>query len=162
MSIRYFWRQNATPSPNVFTGGVGTEGFFVIGIDLLKFVPKTENDWRDRTLITLNGLAFDRLLVTRGNSFELQRDPASKSSWRIAPMQARADDEHIQELLQELESLRVRSFVTDDPKADVDTFGLQTPELQITFSQGTNDTTVLQFWKIPHQRSPTGLCPPSR
>ena len=43
--------------------------------DLLKFIPRRADDWRDTTLINLQGLAFDRLAVTNGATiFELQRE----------------------------------------------------------------------------------------
>src|SRR5581483_3267623 len=108
------------------------EGVEVISTDLFNLIPWMAAQWRDATFVDLKGLAFDHLIVTNGPAvFELERDPTNKL-WRLAPnkpMSARADSPKIEELLLKLRGLRVSHFETDDPKADLDSFGLQPPEL---------------------------------
>jgi hypothetical protein len=138
------------PGDQVFLQVVGVEGVYVVDADFLKYLPRTADDWRDTTLINLKGLAFDRLAATNGAKvFELRRDPTN-TLWRMVyPLPARANNAKAEESLQMLQSVRIRQFVSDDPKADMETFGLQPPELEVTLGQGTNTVARLQFGKSP-------------
>jgi hypothetical protein len=126
------------------------EGIDVIGLDLLKFIPRAPDDWRDTTFVNFKDPDFDRLTVANGAKlFELQRD-ATNESWRILrPMQARADNSKIQLLLFNLQNVHITRFETDDPKADLESFGLQPPELELILNRGTNRLLSLQFGKSP-------------
>jgi hypothetical protein len=138
------------PGDQVFMQVVGDEGVFVVDADILKFVPRKADDWRDRTLLDLKPLAFDRVAVTNGpKNFELQRDLKS-GLWRVVTpdFPARADYETVEELLQALQPVRIQQFVSDDPKADLESFGLQPPSLSLALAMGTNNVAVLQFGKI--------------
>jgi len=139
-----------TPGDQVFLQVVGQEGVYVVDADFLNYLPRTANDWRDTALINLNGLAFDRLAVTNGTKmFELRRQGTNKLWRMIYPLQARANNPQAERSLQSLQSVRVRQFVSDDPKADLETFGLQSPELEVALGQGTNIVARLQFGKSP-------------
>ena len=139
-----------TPGDQVFLQVVGVEGVYVVDADFLKYLPRTADDWRDTTLINLNGLAFDRLAVTNGTKiFELRRDATNKPWRMVYPLQARANNAKTEESLQMLQSVRVRQFVSADPKADLEAFGLQPPELEVALGQGTNTVARLQFGKSP-------------
>ena len=52
-------------------------------------------------------------------------------------------------MIQQLLGTEVAQFVTDSPKADLESFGLQPPELELAFGQGTNDLLIVQFGKSP-------------
>jgi hypothetical protein len=136
------------PGDQVFVRVVGGEGVYVVDADLLKYIPRSADDWRDTTLLDLKGLAFDRLSVTNGAKvFELRRN-APNQLWRMTyPLQARANNGKAEESLQMLQSVRVRQFVPEDSKEDLATFGLQPPELEVALSQGTNSVVRLQFGK---------------
>ncbi len=136
------------PGDQVFLQVVGLEAFYVVDAELLKFIPSTVNDWRENTLISLKDLVFDRLAVTNGAKiFELRRD-ATNGPWRmILPFPARAASVRIEDALEKLQDLRIHQFVNDDPKADLESIGLQPPELEVAFSQGTNAVALLQFGK---------------
>jgi hypothetical protein len=123
---------------------------YTVDIAMLKYVPPTLNDWRDPSLVRLNGLAFNRLIVTNGAKvFELQRD-ATNSLWHITrPVEARADSARVNDLLARLQGLRVTRFITDDPKPDLDSFGMQPPALTLALDQDTNEVFSLQFGKNP-------------
>jgi hypothetical protein len=138
------------PGDQVFLQVVGTEGVYVVDAGFLKYLPHSADDWRDTALINLNGLAFDRLAVTNGTKvFELRRD-GTNAPWRMVyPLQARANNLKAEQSLQTLQDVRVRQFVSDDPKADLDAFGLQPPELEVALGQGTNIVAQLQFGKSP-------------
>jgi hypothetical protein len=137
------------PGDQVFVQVVGDEGVHIVDADLLKFVPRKADDWRNRTLLDAKLLAFDRVVVTNGpKTFELQRD-RDKSLWRVVTpdFPARADSAAVEELLQSFQPLRVHQFVSDDPKADLESFGLQSPALILAFAQGTNTLATLEFGK---------------
>jgi hypothetical protein len=139
-----------TPGDQVFLQVVGVEGVYVVNADFLNYLPRTADDWRDTTLINLNGLAFDRLSVTNGTKIlELRRDGANKPWRMVYPLQARANNNKVEESLQMLQSVRVRHFVAPDSKAEPEAFGLHPAELEVALSQGTNSVARLQFGKSP-------------
>lgn len=134
----------------VYLRVVGEPGIYVVEGGLLERIPRTANGWRDPTLLRLDGLAFDRVEVRAGaRGFALQRD-GSNSPWRLAkPMTARADAGKVELFLRKMRSCQVGQFVSDDPQTDLDRFGLQSPELELAFGQGTNDLLLVQFGKSP-------------
>lgn len=151
------------PGDQVFVQVEGDLGAYVVDSELLKRLPKSANDWRDTMLIDMAGLAFDRIAVTnnakgdagRGglpassSTFVLQRDPAIRS-WRMVwPLDARANRTRIEESLQKLQQVRIRQFVSDDPKFDLEPLGLAPAELELGFANGTNALAVLQFGRSP-------------
>jgi hypothetical protein len=130
---------------------VAGEGLSIVDADLLKLIPHSVDDWRDRDLLHLAPSTIDSVAVTNnGKAFVVGRD-STNGLWRmIWPLfQARADGGRIRQGLGELESLRIERFVSDDPKADLEAFGLQTPNLEIAMAQGTNLLPVLQLGKSP-------------
>jgi Domain of unknown function (DUF4340) len=139
-----------TPGDQVFLQVVGVDGVFVVDAGFLNYLPRSVNDWRDTALINLNGLAFDRLAVTNGTKmFELRRQGTNKLWRMVYPLQARANNPQAEQSLQTLQSVRIRQFVSDDPKADLETFGLHPPELEVALGEGTNIVARLQFGKSP-------------
>ncbi len=140
------------PGDHVYAQVVGFEFIDVVDASLLKLIRPQANDWRDTSFVSLKGLAFDRVSVVNGaKAFDLQRDPTTKL-WRLTlpgNMQARADNSKIERLLLELQSLRVSRFDTDVPTADLESFGFQTPALELKFERGTNQLLLLQFGKSP-------------
>jgi len=141
---------NTAPGDQVFLQVVGVQGVYVVNADFLRYLPRTADDWRDTTLVDLHGLAVDWLAVTNGpTSFELRRDDSGKL-WRMTyPLQARANSAKVEESLQMLQNVRVLQFVPDDPKLDLEMFGLQTPELVLALGRGSNVVVMLQFGKSP-------------
>jgi hypothetical protein len=151
------------PGDQVYVQVEGDLGAYVVDSELLRYVPRSANEWRDTTMITLADLGFDRLGVTnsakadtsRGglppssSTFVLMRDPTNRL-WRMAwPLDARANHPRIQESLQELQQLRIREFISDDPTLDLEQFGLAPPELELGFSSGSNALALLQFGRCP-------------
>ena len=139
-----------TPGDQVFLQVVGKEGVYVVDADFLNYLPRTANDWRDTAFINLSGLSFGRLAVTNGTKiFELRREGTNKVWRMVYPLQARGNNPQIEQSLQALQSVRVSQFVSDDPKADLETFGLQPPELEVALGRDTNVVARLQFGKSP-------------
>lgn len=127
---------------------VGIEDVFVVNADLLLLIPRVPEHWRDRAIINLQALAYDRVVVSNASSaFELQRFP-SNNLWRMtSPLVSRADSERLNQMLQKLDGLRIARFVSDNPKVDLQQYGLQPAELQIAFALGTNRLARLEFGK---------------
>lgn len=143
------------PGDQLFLQVVGVGEVYVVDADLLKLIPAKADDWRDPQLLDLKNIAFDRLLVTNsGKAFELQRNPTNHLWRMILPgWEPRADSDKVEAALQRLQQLRAEQFVSDDPRADLDSFGLQTPELSLALAQGTNTALLIEFGRSPTNSS---------
>ena len=129
---------------------VGADGAFVTDSALLDRLPQSATDWRDPTFVDFSALKFDQLNVRAGQrDFEVKRGPGA-ALWRLStPRSARADNALLQRLFQELQTARVSQFVSDAPGNDLESYGLQTPEVTLTFSQATNSVLTVDFGKSP-------------
>jgi hypothetical protein len=140
------------PGDQLFVQIVGIGEVFVVDSTLLKLVPTDAASWRDTSLVNLNQFKFDRLVVTNAGKapLELQRNPTNRL-WRlILPgWEPRADSDKVEAALQRLQGLPIDRFVTDDSKADLDAYGLQTPDISLVFAKGTNTLMLLEFGKSP-------------
>ena len=137
------------PGDQVFVEVVGIPGVHLVSTNLLGALPQSPGDWRDPALLDWKSLTYDRVLVNNGARVtELQRNPTN-GQWRLVRQKARADSLLINELFKRLQAVRVTHFITDNPQADLDTYGLQTPELEIIFASGTNTMAALHFGKGP-------------
>lgn len=127
----------------------GTDGVFVMPNALLAKLPRSADHWRDRSLLSLEGVAYDRFEV-RGKTpgFEAQKD--ASGSWRLTkPLLARADSSRIETVINSLRSARVVAFLSDSPKVDLEPLGLQPPENEFILGRGTNDLVRIQIGNIP-------------
>lgn len=126
------------PGDGVYVRLVGGAGLYVTDVNWLQFLPRDVNAWRDTSLVA-DVNTVDWLVITNGTkAIELRRDPTNKLWRMIRPLQARADGSYITTALQQLRSAAATRFVTDDPKADLATYGLQPGELDIWLGHGTN------------------------
>ncbi len=134
----------------VYLQVVGQDGLYAVDAEFLKNLPASVNAWRDAALLNLDGVPFDRLEVRpRTNGFEVTRNLTNQFWQMTRPLLTRADKAKLEYLLQQLRLTRVSQFVTDDPRADLEPYGLQPPERELVFGQGTNDLVVLQIGKSP-------------
>jgi hypothetical protein len=144
-----FGRRTA-PGDQVFVRIIGLEGVSVVDADLLNLLPPTANAWRETALLDFATMTFDRITVTNASknpAVQLQRDSTNSQWGMILPMPTRADNERVAAALEQLGGMRVRQFLPEDAKLDLDAFGLQTPELSIAFGSGTNTLFSLDFGK---------------
>lgn len=135
----------------VFLQVVGAEGIYVVDARLVQLLPRDAADWRNMRLAHWPpGSGLDRIqIIAGGKILELQRD-APVAPWRMTrPMDARADNPRINDLLQKLQALHWTSFVTDDPLADLELFGLNPPDWELQLLQGTNLVWALQVGRSP-------------
>ena len=134
----------------MFAQVVGGDGFFVLDGAFLANLPVNANEWRDAAALPQSVLTANVVEVQAGaKSFRLELDPTN-ALWRMTrPLEARGNDIKIRELIAKLAAARSTAFVSDDPNADFEKFGLpntsaQTPELAISFFEGTNLLTKLE------------------
>lgn len=143
-----YFGHRTSPGDQVFVRVVGVDGVSIVDADVLNLLPSNANVWRDTTLVDFAQLNFDRITVTntiKSQSFLLVHDPTNRL-WTMAfPMKSRADNQKIDAAIHRLENMRVQKFVSDDPKADLDAFGLQPPALTLAFAEGTNDVLNLDL-----------------
>ena len=140
---------HSAPGDQVFVEIVGIPGVHLVATNLLGALPQSPADWRDTALFDWKSLAYDRVRVNNGPRVtELQRNPTN-GQWRLVRQKARADNDQVNKWIAELQAVRVKQFITDNPQADLDAYGLQTPDLDITFATGTNTTAALHFGKSP-------------
>jgi len=149
-STRILIGNQTAPGDQVFVQVIGDDRVFIVDAGFLRFIPRTVNEWRDLALADWRQLAFDRLLVTNsGKVLELQLDPTNRLWRMILPMESRADGGKVVSALRQLGSLQAGRFVSDNPKADLEAFGLQSPELSVSLLRGTNCLLSLDFGRSP-------------
>ena len=139
--------KKTAPGDGVYVRLIGGAGAFVTDVSWLPLLPRTAAAWRDTSLIAANG-NVDWIVITNGAKvIELRADPTNHL-WRILrPTPARADASVITTALQQLRSAHITRFVTDDPKADLSTFGLQPAELDVWLGHGTNFLDAIHLGK---------------
>jgi len=140
-----------SPGDQVFVRIPGIAGIAIVDSEVLDLFPSNVNAWRNDLLADTGGKPFDKIVVTNTVksqwSFVLQRDPTNRLWGMTFPLKARADSEKVGNAVQQLEQLRVHKFVSDDPKADLESLGLQPPALTLALGQGSNSVLVLDFGK---------------
>lgn len=137
----------------VYVRLAGGDAVYVAPIELKQLISDKLNDWRSRALIfSQKETAFDRVEVKspmRGIGFSIQHNPTNKTWHIIKPLQTRADRTKVDRLLMKILSCRVSDFVSDDPAAELDRFGLTSPEVELALGLGTNDLVTIQFGISP-------------
>jgi hypothetical protein len=140
-----------SPGDQVFVRIPGIEGIAIVDSDVLDLFPSNVNAWRDVLLANTRDKPFDKIVVTNTMksqwSFVLQRDSTNRLWGMTFPLKVRADNEKVDNAVQQLEQLRVHDFVPDDPKPDLESLGLQPPALTVALGQGSNSILVLDFGK---------------
>lgn len=126
---------------------------YLVPAETFDRLPRNLDDWRDPTLVNLASLAVDRFEVrSPARGYAVHVDSTNSSFYLSKPTPARADRAKVEALLRKVETAQVAEFVTDNPRADLEPYGLQPYEAEIAFGQGTNDLIVVQFGKAPTNR----------
>jgi hypothetical protein len=130
----------------VYVQRVGDAGLFVADAPFLEMLPSSPDDWRNPMLLPRERFSFDRISLTNGPSVVALEVEPTNQLWRLTkPLTNRADVNAVYHLLDQLRNTRVSRFVTDDPKAELEQFGLQSPRLQIALARGSNTLFHVQF-----------------
>lgn len=140
----------ALSGDKVYAQLVGAPGVYALPSKLIEMLPTAPHDWRETALMHWEGLRFDRLTVSNSaRGFSIGFDRTNNVFVLRKPFQARADNEKVGQLLLQLNNARVTQFVTDNPRSDLEPYGLQPPVLQLSFGIDTNDAYVVQFGISP-------------
>jgi hypothetical protein len=127
-----------------------SSGIYVVPAELPAMLPRTANDWRDTALVNLTESNLDRIEIrTSTRSFAIEVDPTNKVLYLSKPTRARASVPKVEALIRKVQAAQALQFVSDDPRADLDAFGLRPPEAELVLGLGTNDLQVVQFGKSP-------------
>jgi hypothetical protein len=127
-----------------------SSGIYVVPAELAAILPRTANDWRDTALVNLTESNLDRIEVrTPTRSFAIEVDPTNKVLYLSKPTRARASVPKVEALIRKVQAAQALQFVSDDPRADLDEFGLRQPEAELVLGLGTNDLQVVHFGKSP-------------
>jgi hypothetical protein len=132
---------------------VGNNAIYQADSEMLRRIPAGKNDWRDLSLLSWTNLAFQTLRVrAAGKEFDLERN-STNHLWFMRKPSARADTPKIDDLLNRLQAARVSAFVSDDPQADLGSYGPpslnNTPDLVLTFLDHTNKVAGLEVGSSP-------------
>ena len=131
----------------------GRPGVFTVSRQLLNFLPFTANYWRDQHLLHLsraNQLEVNHIQIKSGPR-QLTLQQSTNEIWHISQPQPakRANQTRITKTLINLWNWNVVDFVNDDPKVDLQPYGLQSPEAELILSRGTNRLAAVQFGHSP-------------
>ncbi len=133
----------------VYVQLLNAPGIYVVGAELLDLLPASANEWRDTALLDLKDYTLDRIEVRNAaRNFAIELNPTNKTLYLSKPSVARASAPKVEAMLRKVQTTQVR-FVTDDPRADLDEYGLRPPAAELVFGQGTNDLVTVQFGKSP-------------
>jgi hypothetical protein len=129
-----------TVSDGVYVQVSKKPGIFVLRSDLVDRLPRSHTDWRNIELFG-SQLLIDRMEVrASGRGFTLDFNPT---------MVTRADPAKCDAFLLKVMTTKVLEFVTDSPRADLESYGLEPPEAELSFYHGTNVQFVVEFGSSP-------------
>lgn len=123
---------------------LGDVGVYVVDAEFLQYIPLTADDWRDTAVFRITNVVTSIKSRAGNKTFTLTR---TNGSWRMP--QARGENAKINALLKKTLALQVTQFETDNPQADLEQYGLQNPEMELTFASDTNVLAVLQVGRNP-------------
>jgi hypothetical protein len=139
----------------VYVQVVNQAPIYVLSADLVNRLPRNYNDWRESSLFPGAGFAMNRMEVrTSGRGFTLDIDRSRGSLVLTKPITARADPAKLEVLLRKVLSTQILKFISDGPRADLESYGLQPPEAEIAFLTGSNEQFTAQF-TVQFGKSPT-------
>lgn len=133
----------------VYAQLVGTPGVYALPAKLLDLLPSSSDDWRDRSMMRLMGLGFEWFSVSNASlGFTVGMDLTNGFVLR-KPFLARANGAAVGKLIQEIYSIKVAQFVSDNPRIDLEAFGLLPPVLECRVGADTNTLAFVQFGASP-------------
>lgn len=128
---------------------------YVLDVELVNKLPRTFQDWREVSLLPPAGVPINRMEVrSAGRGFTIDFDLIRRTFVLSKPTYARADTSKVVGIIEKLRNAQVTQFVTDNPRVDLELYGLQPPEAEISFLAGSNDLYTVQF-ALQLGKSPT-------
>ena len=116
----------------------GSDDVYVAGDSIRTSISKKPEEFRDKKLTELTALQVTRVLLkTAAGDMELQK---TRGHWDIVkPLNARADDQKVEDLVSQVTTAQIQQFVADD-HADLHQYGLADPRGSITLFSGDEST----------------------
>ena len=137
-------------SDQVYAQLVGDPSIYALPVKILDALPTSPNDWRERTLLHWETLPFDRFSVSNAALWFTAVFDRTNQVWVLQrPFPARAETGKVWQLLMQLRAAQVTQFVTDNPRADLEFYGLQSPSLELSLGADTQDIATVQFGNSP-------------
>lgn len=128
---------------------VGDSGVFTADQALLRDLPASPNEWRDRALLQVDPLACDTLELRNRAGIVFEAVRTAGGTWSLRqPLVTRADDDRLNSLLTHLHAARVAEFLSDGSPVDLAATGLQPPEAELILRRGTNEVERLVFGNL--------------
>lgn len=128
----------------------GASGIDVVEASILNHLPASASQWRNPMLFPEERLSFDRVTITNtSHVVELRVDPVSQLWTMVKPLRSRTEFGAVNSLLQSLRHARITKFVTDDPNADLVSFGLGSQGLDVILSNGETVASRIRFGTSP-------------
>ena len=119
---------------------------FVTDGRLLHALPGSTNAWRSPRLVELKEVEFDHIRIQAGNRLVELEQNETNDLWQIArPIPARADQNRVNALLQALAGAQASRFVADGVSGELERFGLQSPAIELSLLQQSNEVFRLEF-----------------
>lgn len=149
-----FFGARTPAGEGLYLQALNQSSIYVVGADLLNRLPRSHDDWRDIALFSSVGFPVHRMEIRAGTrGFTLDLDRTNGNFVLTRPTRARADRAKVFALLDKVVNTRVVQFVTDNLRADLEAYGLQTPEAEVLFLVGSNNQYSVhlgaQFGKSP-------------
>ncbi len=110
---------------------------YITGAAFQAGMKKELKDLRDKSVIAFEDPEVQKIELTRPDQTIAVEREGDGDHWKItAPAPYRADDAEMRSLLASLRGVRATDFASDDPAADLSTYGLIAPRLGISVSLG--------------------------
>lgn len=128
----------------------GANDIAVVNANFMRLLPVSSALWRSPYLLDLAYTDFNRFQIRNKNSV-IVLERGTNQQWRIIqpPPPKRADSEQIAALLNYWKQWLVTGFTSDDSNTPLDALGLENPEFELSFSQGTNELISVEFGGAP-------------
>ena len=150
MPPEIFFGKDAALEGRMYVRFENSKETFIASNTVKNEIAKKPEDFRDRKLTELTTAQVARALVkTPTGEMELQK---KADHWEIVkPLQARADDQKVNDLLAQVTTARIEKFVADD-RGDLHTYGLAEPRGSITlFAADDKQGQALQIGSVPEK-----------
>ena len=108
----------------------------------LAALPAAVVDLRNRKVLRFKGIEVNMFEITQGsNRLRVRRDQKERTVWKLeAPINSDANAITVGELFSVVDSLYFETFITDDPKANLNQFSLDKPSMEINLLIGGRDS----------------------